>query len=95
MARLLIQYQVPFTPHVLYHVVSPDGKPFTYTIDFILESGHHFAGIPGIINAIEVKGVLSKKDIRRIDALDYCHRLKSWIVTETHIKMWEHEGLYW
>lgn len=95
MARLLIQQKIPFTPHVKFQCFNREGKRFEYTVDFLLRSPQKFVGISPIVTALEVKGRLRKKDILRNDALDYCHKVKCWIVLEPHIEMWETEGLFW
>lgn len=94
MARVLLANEVCFTPHVKFALVRPDGQPFDYTVDFLLHQPLDIAGVPGFVNAIEVKGVLSKKDIKRMKALEYCTPYRGWIAGEMFIKFWETEGLF-
>lgn len=94
-ATLLHKHKVKFTPHVKFEVFGRDGRRFFYEVDFLLNEPRKFAGIPGIVRALEVKGVLRKKDINRVEALEYCHFIHCWITTEPIIKMWESEGMFW
>lgn len=93
MARLLIKHGIGFTPHVKFALVRPDGTPFHYTIDFLLTEPVGFVGISGYINAIEVKGVLTRKDLKRLDAFEYCTGYKGFIVGRMLIDFWEREGI--
>ena len=95
MARLLIKNRIPFEPHVSFTCFDRAGKQFTYTVDFLLRSPQKFVGIPYIVTALEVKGRFEKHDILRNDALDYCHKIKCWLIFEPHIEMWERQGIFW
>ncbi|MBU4332399.1 hypothetical protein KKD19_01400 [Patescibacteria group bacterium] len=95
MATLLHKYEIPFTPHVKFEVYDRQGKPFSYTVDFFLHQPVKFAGIPTIIQCLEVKGILTMHDINRCDALEYRHHYTTWIVNDFWIKMWEREGMFW
>jgi len=94
MARLLDKHGIEFDAHVKFEgLMTPEHKPFTYTIDFVMKTAQKFIGIPDILNAIEVKGALSKHDMVRIEALGYFKGVKAWIITDTLISFWEAEGL--
>lgn len=95
MARILHGNKIEFEPHKKFQVFGRDGEKYFYTVDFYLKRPYKFAGIPWAVTAIEVKGILTKKDIHRCDALDYCHFCKTWIVTDSLLRMWELEGLFW
>lgn len=95
LATLLHAHKVKFTPHVKYEVFDRTGNRFFYTVDFLLHEKHRFVGIPLTIQALEAKGILSKRDIHRVEALDYCHFVKTWLVSENMILMWETEGMFW
>ena len=94
-ARLLYGNRIKFEPHKKFQVYGRDGEPYFYTVDFFLITPIKLAGIPSPVTALEVKGILTKKDIHRCDALDYAHFCKTWIVTEPLIRMWELEGIFW
>lgn len=94
-ARMLIGNKIGFKPHQKFEVFGRDGEKYFYEIDFLLDKSIKFAGIPGAIKGLEVKGWLTKKDIHRIDALQYCHFINCWIVTQPLIEMWQREGMLW
>ena len=93
MAKLLIANGVRFKPHVKFECFNRDGKPFTYEVDFIFDEPQKFIGISPIINGIEVKGVLSRHDLLRKDALMFRHGIRIYIAMEPLIEMWEREGM--
>lgn len=93
MARLLLKNKVVFTPHVKYTCINRDGTTFDYVIDFVFDRPQKFAGVHKWITCLEVKGVLSKSDLLRLDALEFTHGVHGYLVTETLIKMWEVEGM--
>ena len=96
MAKVLHRNRIIFEPHVCYpNLMHPNReKPFSYTIDFVLAKPSKFAGIPTLIQAIEVKGVLSNSDLDRLEALEFYYGIKGWLVSEFLIKFWEVEGLW-
>lgn len=95
MVKLLLHYGVEFTAHVKFDCFDRRGKPFVYFIDFIFMEPQKFAGVAKILDGVEVKGVITKKAILKMEGLEYCHGVKAHIVTEQMIAFWEAEGLYW
>jgi len=94
MARLLIQNLVRFTPHVKFNCILPTGERFSYELDFLLEVPCKFQGITHFVSGIEVKGVLRPFDFMRVEALKFCHRVRTFVVTEPLIILWETSGLF-
>ena len=94
-AKLLLGNKIGFVPHRTFKVFDRKGNPFFYEVDFFLETPQSFAGIPTIVRCLEVKGVLSKRDIHRVEALNYCHFYRTWVVTNALIVMWQKEGMFW
>jgi|GEM_PF-4069388 len=92
-AKLLIEAGIRFKPHQRFDVVDRSGEKFTYAVDFLFEQPQKFGFWDGWYLAVEVKGCLSYKDLRRKDALEYCRELPTFIVTEPFIKLYEEEGL--
>ena len=93
MATLLIENNVAFRPHQAFQVRDRKGGWFSYVVDFLLKRPKKFYGISQAIEAIEVKGVIRLQDINRIEALEYCQGIKTFIVTQALIILWEKEGL--
>lgn len=93
MAKLLIAEGVRFKPHVKFDCMDRDGKPFTYEVDFIFKEPQKFVGISYIVNGVEVKGVLTRHDLLRIEALKFKHGVRVFIALEPLIEMWEREGM--
>ncbi len=92
-ARLLIELKIKFTPHVKYKCFNREGAEFSYEIDFVFEEPQKLAGVHKWITCLEVKGVLSKSDLLRLDALEFSHGLHGYLCTQPLIKMWEVEGI--
>lgn len=93
LARIFDREGIEFKPHVLFEDLrTPDNKVFTYTLDFVFEQPQKFVGIRSVLNGIEVKGVLTRHDIIRIDSLDYFKGIKAWIVGDMMIDFWEREN---
>ncbi|MDO8572019.1 MAG: hypothetical protein Q7R79_05050 [bacterium] len=92
-AKLLIEAGVRFKPHQRYPVYGEEGEQFTYAVDFVLEQPQKFGFWDGFYLAVEVKGVLSYKDLRRKKALEHTHDLPTFILTEPLIDLYEREGL--
>jgi len=92
-AKILLKYGIKFKPHVKFECKDEDGMLFHYTVDFLFPKPQKLAGI-GFINALEVKGVLRFHDLDRIEALNKSHNIKTFIVLEPLIDMWETEGIY-
>ena len=95
MAIILHNNSLLFRPHQAFQVYDRTGKWFAYVVDFLFNRPYKFAGISQPIEAIEVKGIIRRKDINRIEALEYCHGVKTFIATQALIVMWEKEGLFW
>ena len=94
LAEILDENNIPFKPHVRYEVFDREGKKFHYTPDFVLEKDYKFKGINKTISVLEVKGMLSDRDMLRMDALEYCHQLRGFIVTQSLIYYWKREGMF-
>jgi len=92
-AEVLIKHEVRFKPHVKFNCVDREGKPFTYEVDFLFEEPKKFLGISEAIDAIEVKGVLSRHDFLRRTALKFKHGIDAYIALEPIIQLWENEGV--
>ena len=92
-ARLLIRHKIPFTPHVRYELYDRNGKQFAHEVDFLLKSPLNFMGTP-LVDALEVKGRMTRHDLVRCDALDYFHHTFCWLVLEPLIDLWEREGMF-
>ena len=91
-ARVFLRDDIEFKPHVKFVCFDRQGKQFNYTVDFLFARPQKLAGISKWVTFIETKGALTKHDILRLDALEYCHELKGFIVTEPLLQMWEKEG---
>lgn len=89
----LIRDRVRFQPHVQYEVFGRDGMPFYYTIDFDLQQPRKLRGIGELVDSVEVKGVLSRKDFDRKDAFEYTHDRDMWIATPALVEYWVDEGI--
>jgi len=92
-AKILLKHNIRFKPHVKFDCVDREGKPFTYEVDFLFEEPKKFLGISEAIDAIEVKGVLSRHDLLRRTALKFKHGIDAYIVLEPIIQLWENEGV--
>lgn len=92
-AKLLIKHVIRFKPHVKFECVDRDGKPFIYEVDFLFEEPKKFLGVSDAIDAIEVKGVLSRHDLLRRTALKFRHNIEVYIALEPMIQFWEREGV--
>ncbi len=92
-AQVLIKAGIRFKPHVKFDCFDTERKSFTYEVDFLFESSQKMLGISAAIEAIEVKGALSKHDLLRIAALKYIHNIRTFIVLKELIEMWEREGV--
>lgn len=92
-ARVLDRAGIEFTPQVEYTCFDRQGKKFSYTVDFVMKSAQDLLGISKWITFIEIKGVLTTHDILRLEALQYCHQIKGYIVTESLLDLWEREGV--
>lgn len=95
MAELLIAHGIEFDPHVEFQCYDREGKPFKYTADFVFAVPQKFAGISYTLDAIEVKGVLSKHALLRNDALKYCWNIRCYCAGYELIDFWSREGLHW
>ena len=96
-ATLFHEKKVPFTPHVRYtRLTHPQCKSgfFNYTIDFLFESPMDFIGMPFIIQALEVKGRMCARDLRRLEALSFYYGITSWFAGEMILDMWVREGMF-
>lgn len=93
MAMILLNNKIEFEPHREFQCVDVNGAFFKYIVDFYFPRPQEFLGITHSVRFIEVKGVLTRWDIRRLNALEYCHNLKGFIVTEPLISLWEREGI--
>jgi len=93
-AAILSAYGVSFEHHVQFDVFIRQGEPVSYTIDFVLREPQKLSGIPYIVNVLEVKGVLTSRDIDRLDALEYCHNKSGWIVLAPLLDLWFSDGLF-
>jgi hypothetical protein len=94
MAVILLQNKIFFEPHKKFDVFDRHGQSFTYTVDFVFDVPRKFGFMPGWVMGLEVKGVLQYKDLRRKDALEYCHNLPIFLVTEPIMEVWQREGLW-
>lgn len=92
-AKILLKHNIRFKPHVKFDCVDREGKSFTYEVDFLFEEPKKFLGISEAIDAIEVKGVLSRHDFLRRTALKFKHGIDAYIALEPIIQLWEHEGV--
>lgn len=92
-AQVLIKAGIRFKPHVKFDCIDREGKHFTYEVDFLFETSQKMLGISAAIEAIEVKGVLTRHDLLRIEALKFKHGVRTFITTEPLIGMWEREGV--
>lgn len=92
-AKILLHHKIRFKPHVKFGCVDRDGKPFIYQVDFLFEEPRKFLGISSAVDALEVKGVLTRHDLLRIEALKFKHGIRTFIVLEPLIKMWEKDGV--
>lgn len=92
-AKILLKHEIKFKPHVKFDCVDRDGKPFTYQVDFLFEEPRKFLGISSAVDALEVKGVLTRHDLLRIEALKFKHGVRTFIVLEPLIRMWENDGV--
>ena len=92
-AKVFIKCGVRFKPHVKFECMDREGKPFSYTVDFLFEASQKLLGISAAVEAIEVKGALCRHDLLRIEALKFKHGIRTFIATEPLIGMWEREGV--
>ena len=90
---VLIKAGIRFKPQVKFNCINREGDPFTYEVDFLFETSQKMLGISAAIEAIEVKGILTRHDLLRIEALKFKHGIRTFIVTEPLIGMWEREGI--
>ena len=94
LAEILFNNGVPFTPHITFSVIDRQGNPFTYTPDFVLDRDYKFKGIDKPVSILEVKGMLTDRDMLRMDALQYCHEVRGFIVTQSLIYYWKRDGMF-
>lgn len=92
-AKILIKNGIRFKPHVKFDCVDKNGKAFTYEIDFLFETPLKLLGISPAVEAIEVKGALTRHDLLRIEALKWKHGIRAFIVMKPLLEMWEREGI--
>ena len=95
LAVLLLKHNVPFTPHVKFICFDRRGKEFSYAVDFLLRRPRKLVGLSYAMDALETKGIITKHDILRNEALNYCHGKRCYIVTRDLLELWEREGLDW
>ena len=95
-AVLLIRQGISFTPHVKFQCWTRDNppRPFTYEIDFLLKKAIKPVGTSVPITGIEVKGRLKHHDFLRCDSLRFFHGVRTLIVGEDLLTMWQEEGLW-
>ena len=93
LARLLIAHRIPFTPHARFELFDRNGQPFVHYVDFLLDAPVNFMGTP-LVDALEVKGRLTRHDFVRCDGLYYFRYLSCWLVLEPLIALWEKEGMF-
>lgn len=94
MAVILIKNGIQFEPHKSFAVYDKHGNAFTYELDFLFNRPRKFGFMNQWVMGIEVKGVLRYNDLKRKDALEYCHNVPIFIVTESIIELWNTEGLW-
>ena len=96
MAVLLIRMGISFTPHVKFVCWSRDNPPksFTYEIDFILKKAIKPIGASAPVTGIEVKGRLKHHDFLRCDSLRYFHGIRTLIVGDDLLRMYEEQGMF-
>ena len=92
-AQCLLRSHIAFEPHQEYKVLGRDGRWFNYTIDFDLKRGYKLRGVSELVDSIEVKGVLKKRDFDRKDAFEYSFDRKMWIATRAIVRYWYEEGI--
>ncbi|OGY64609.1 MAG: hypothetical protein A3I89_01650 [Candidatus Harrisonbacteria bacterium RIFCSPLOWO2_02_FULL_41_11] len=96
-AQIFIKHGIRFKPHVRFDCfdknIEKGIKKFTYTVDFLFELPQSLLGISPIVDAIEVKGRLKRRDLLRIEALEFFHEKRTYIATETLIDLWERDGI--
>lgn len=91
-ARLLLGNKVTFAPHVRFKLQDYEGKKYSYTPDFIFQEAQNFVGIEKAIHVLEVKGVITPHDLKRLDDLEYQYGVKGFVATATLIHAWQNYG---
>lgn len=94
LARLLIKNGIPFTPHKLFNLFDRSGRPFVHAVDFYIHVPIKPIGTGVFVQALEIKGALSTRDLLRCDALKYCVGVRCYIVTEALLGLWEREQMF-
>lgn len=92
MATLLINAEISFKPHIKFECWNRKGKPFNYTVDFLFCKPQSLVGISSLVDFVEIKGALTKHDLLRKEALEFCHNLNGWIAGSLLLGLWERSG---
>lgn len=92
-AQLLDENGVVYAPHVNFKVIDRTGEWHEYEIDFLFKHRQKFVGISVPIYFLEVKGVVRKHDINRMDALEYTYNAHGYVADEHIINLWQRDEL--